>query len=101
MAKIITVILAAGLGIRLGAERPKAFVDLKGKSLLEHTVEEILSTRVINEIIVVVPDILVEESSYMYGSYIHIAMGGRNRTISVTSALKEIVNSLHPAVFRG
>ena len=33
---VAVVLLAAGKGERLGAKEPKAFVELAGKSLLEH-----------------------------------------------------------------
>ena len=38
---IAVVVVAAGRGERLGAGKPKAFVDLVGKPLLSHAIESI------------------------------------------------------------
>ncbi|MEG2576116.1 MAG: 2-C-methyl-D-erythritol 4-phosphate cytidylyltransferase, partial [Glutamicibacter sp.] len=49
------ILVAAGMGTRLGAGLPKAMVQVAGKSLAEHAVDRALGIPQITEIIVVTP----------------------------------------------
>jgi 2-C-methyl-D-erythritol 4-phosphate cytidylyltransferase len=49
------LILAAGLGERLGASRPKAFVELAGRPLLQWSVDVLASVSAIERIVVALP----------------------------------------------
>lgn len=51
--RVYAVIAAAGRGTRLGAELPKAFVPLRGRSLMERSVRAMITAAVVDEIIVV------------------------------------------------
>ncbi|MDY3126717.1 MAG: 2-C-methyl-D-erythritol 4-phosphate cytidylyltransferase [Corynebacterium sp.] len=54
---VCALVAAAGQGTRLGAELPKAFVDLCGATLLERSVGAIAASRVVDEVIIIVsPD---------------------------------------------
>lgn len=60
-APVIAIIAAAGQGTRLGADKPKAFVELAGRSLLERSISAMHATELVDEIIVVAaPDMLDE-----------------------------------------
>jgi ygbB family len=60
-APVIAIIAAAGQGTRLGADKPKAFVELAGISLLERSISAMHATELVDEIIVVAaPDMLDE-----------------------------------------
>ena len=48
------IILASGSGSRFGADIPKQFVKIAGKTILEHTIEVFEKAEKINEIIVVI-----------------------------------------------
>ena len=54
-AMALALILAAGSGERLGAERPKALVELAGRSLLQWSVDLMLATGGIERIVVALP----------------------------------------------
>ena len=56
----IAVILAGGVGSRLGLDRPKQFMKIAGKTVLEHTVEIFQRHTQIDEIAIV-----------MHASYVH------------------------------
>lgn len=56
----IAVILAGGIGSRLGLDRPKQFMKVAGKTVLEHTVEIFQRHTQIDEIAIV-----------MHASYVH------------------------------
>jgi 2-C-methyl-D-erythritol 4-phosphate cytidylyltransferase len=51
----VALLLAAGSGERLGAGRPKALVELAGRSLLEWSLDALRSTDGIGEIVVALP----------------------------------------------
>jgi len=53
---VAVVLLAAGRGERLGANQPKAFVELAGKSLLEHSIYRALATENLRQLIIAVPE---------------------------------------------
>lgn len=60
-APVIAIIAAAGQGTRLRADKPKAFVELAGMSLLEHSIKAMHAAELVDEIIIVAaPDMLDE-----------------------------------------
>ena len=60
-APAIAIIAAAGQGTRLRADKPKAFVELAGISLLERSISAMHTAELVDEIIVVAaPDMLDE-----------------------------------------
>ena len=60
--KNIAVILAGGVGSRLGLDKPKQFMKMAGKTILEHTVEVFQKHDKIDEIVIV-----------MNAAYLHVA----------------------------
>ena len=54
MEKNIAVILAGGIGLRLGETLPKQFLKIAGKKVIEHTIDVFQRHRQIDEIAVVV-----------------------------------------------
>jgi 2-C-methyl-D-erythritol 4-phosphate cytidylyltransferase len=51
----VALILAAGLGERLGASRPKAFVELAGRPLLQWSVDVLATVSAIERLVVALP----------------------------------------------
>lgn len=85
------VVVAAGSGTRLGADRPKAFVDLAGATLLEHAVRGSLAAGP-DEVVVVVPEALVAEARSILdplpgAARTTVVAGGAERTDSVAAGL--------------
>lgn len=56
----IAVILAGGVGSRLGLDKPKQFMKVAGKTVIEHTVGVFQNHEQIDEIAIV-----------MHASYVH------------------------------
>jgi 2-C-methyl-D-erythritol 4-phosphate cytidylyltransferase len=52
---VLALILAAGSGERLGADRPKALVELAGRSLLQWSVDLMLAAGGIDRVVVALP----------------------------------------------
>lgn len=93
MTKNIAVILAGGKGVRLGGERPKQFLKIAGKKVMEHTLSVFQEHPLIDEIIVVsnadyIRD--VEEISVVntFSKVTKILAGGEERYHSSLAAIK-------------
>ncbi len=87
--KISAVIVAAGSGTRMKAGKNKVFLELLGKTILEHTVSAFQNMPMIDEIIVVTNEI--EEAEKILSKYSklkEIVAGGNVRGESVQNGLK-------------
>jgi 2-C-methyl-D-erythritol 4-phosphate cytidylyltransferase len=61
----VAVILAGGVGTRLGLEIPKQLVKLAGKTILEHTVAAMHAHDRIDEVIVLMPESHLKEVAFL------------------------------------
>ncbi|ART67904.1 2-C-methyl-D-erythritol 4-phosphate cytidylyltransferase [Mycobacterium dioxanotrophicus] len=86
----VAVVPAAGSGERLGAGRPKAFVKLAGRPLLEHALDGLRASGVIDAVVVAVPPALTDEAKLIFGAAAEIVAGGADRTESVRLALQAV-----------
>ena len=91
------VLAAAGLGERLGLDRPKAFVALRGRPLLAESLERLEASEWIDGIVVVAPPeweepaiLLAEELGA--GKVSSVVTGGASRSESVREALAEVAD---------
>lgn len=106
MRQRYAVIVAGGQGVRMGADRPKQFLELVGKPILRHTIERFLAFDPKVEIILVLPAAqkawwrdYCRESGFL-DRYTMVA-GGITRFHSVQNALayvKEGVVAVHDGV---
>lgn len=87
---IIAVVAAAGVGARMQADKPKQYLTLLGKTLLEHTLDVLLAYPAISKIILVVS----KDDPYIAGltldEKIYLVEGGNTRAESVLNGLKAI-----------
>jgi 2-C-methyl-D-erythritol 4-phosphate cytidylyltransferase / 2-C-methyl-D-erythritol 2,4-cyclodiphosphate synthase len=88
------VIVAAGSGTRLGAAEPKAFVAVAGRSLLEHSLQAVLSLAEPASVVVVAPASHVREAQAIVHrvagaaqGYVTTVVGGATRQQSVSAGL--------------
>jgi 2-C-methyl-D-erythritol 4-phosphate cytidylyltransferase/2-C-methyl-D-erythritol 2,4-cyclodiphosphate synthase len=97
---VAVVLLAAGKGERLGAKEPKAFVELAGKSLLEHSVFRALATDNLKQLIIAVPEshlnqtLEFEKQLSNQGVDIRVVVGGATRQQSVSESLAVIAGGI-------
>lgn len=96
VATTVAVVPAAGSGERLGAGRPKAFVQLGHKPLLEHALDGLLASGVIDKVVVAVPSALTDEAILVFGGRAQIVAGGADRTESVALAIEAAVANGEP-----
>ncbi|MGV0993496.1 MAG: 2-C-methyl-D-erythritol 4-phosphate cytidylyltransferase [Mycobacterium sp.] len=90
MSITVAIVPAAGSGERLGAGIPKAFVDLDGRTMLDHAVDGLLASGVIEHVIVAVPDSLVDQTSALLAGRATVVAGGAERPDSVRLALAAV-----------
>ena len=97
---VAVVLLAAGKGERLGAKSPKAFVELAGKSLLEHSVFRALATENLKQLIIAVPETHLEQTLEFekqlsnQGVDIRVVVGGATRQQSVSESLAVLAGGI-------
>lgn len=83
------VIPAAGAGKRLGGDKPKQYLSLAGKTILEHSLGKLLDTPVITGAVVAISDgdAYWKELDFHHSKPVKVAPGGKERCDSVLSAL--------------
>ena len=86
----VAVIPAAGSGERLGAGRPKAFVELGGRTLLERTLAGLRDSGAVDAVVVAVPADRTDEAKLILGGDATVLAGGSSRTESVRRALTAV-----------
>ncbi len=89
---IWAVVPAAGVGKRMQADRPKQYLPLAGKTVIENTLSRLLSAKVFSAIAVAisVEDPYWPELDISKHPDIITAAGGKERSDSVLSALKSL-----------
>ncbi|WP_054816700.1 2-C-methyl-D-erythritol 4-phosphate cytidylyltransferase [Nocardia arizonensis] len=91
---VVALVPAAGRGVRLGANMPKAFVEVGGSPMVRLAVEGLLASGAVDRIIVMVPADLVESavallpgSSVSPADAVQVVVGGAERTDSVRAGI--------------
>ena len=96
MDKIALIIPAAGSGSRLNKETPKPFIEIAGKSILEHTLLKFIGFEQLSRIIIATSSThlgKVEEliSAHMpEGKTLQVVEGGSERQHSIYNALQHV-----------
>ena len=89
----IAVILAGGIGSRLGLSTPKQFLKVAGKMVVEHTIDVFEHNMYINEITIVSNPFYVSDFEDMtlrngWKKVTKILQGGKERYDSSLSAIR-------------
>ena len=86
------VVPAAGVGKRMQADRPKQYLPLAGKTVIEHTLERLLTSGAFEKVAVAisVEDPYWPELAVSKHPGVITAPGGKERADSVLSALKSL-----------
>jgi 2-C-methyl-D-erythritol 4-phosphate cytidylyltransferase len=96
--KKFAVIVAGGMGLRMGSFMPKQFLTLKGKPLLWYTINAFLEAYDDLQIILVLPEEHMETGKILITSFdaqqrIQLVKGGKTRFHSVQNGLKSVNES--------
>jgi 2-C-methyl-D-erythritol 4-phosphate cytidylyltransferase len=89
------ILVAAGAGERLGADRPKAFARLRGRPLLAESLERLESSGWIDAIVVAAPPgweepVMLLAEELVAAKVVTAVTGGATRAESVRTALAEV-----------
>ena len=89
---IAVIIPAGGSGERLGANMPKALVQLGGQTLIEHAVAQMAP--IADQIVVAAPAGYEDQFRSLLGTEVTVVTGGITRTESVKAALSVLSKDL-------
>ncbi len=89
------IVPAAGAGKRLGKEIPKPYLNLAGKTVLEHTLQAFMNIESLGEVIVSTSPDYVDLTKEILSSLFpdittHVVLGGLERQDSIRNALNKI-----------
>lgn len=89
------VIVAGGSGLRMGADKPKQFLLLRGKPILYHTIQQFLKAFPDMLIYLVLPNDFLQEGQELIkefgpSAHIQLVVGGATRFHSVQNGLQKI-----------
>jgi 2-C-methyl-D-erythritol 4-phosphate cytidylyltransferase len=92
------VVPAAGVGARMGTDCPKQYLSLAGKTILEHTLERLLTLPGVDGIYLVlgVGDNYWDTLPLAKNNRIHRVAGGAERCDSVLNALQQLRDNTSP-----
>ncbi|MDP2055452.1 MAG: 2-C-methyl-D-erythritol 4-phosphate cytidylyltransferase, partial [Acidobacteriota bacterium] len=87
---VAAIIAAGGRGVRLGADRPKQFLQLGGRSILDLSIDALVASDRIHEIVVAVPPDHLASAAAAWaggaGKPLTFVAGGARRQDSVSQA---------------
>ena len=84
------IIPAAGLGLRMGADRPKQYLTIHDKTILSYAVDCLTRFHLIEKVIVVLhaDDMYWSQHNFQHGDKILTTVGGQTRAQSVLHGLQ-------------
>ena len=92
----VAIIVAAGVGKRFGAEKPKQFLELAGKSVIKHTLRRFEDCAAVDEIVLVLAASEVENfkrTNDNFDKLTKIIAGGATRVESVRNGWQAIIDN--------
>ena len=96
MRDLAVVLVAAGKGERLGQNIPKAFVELAGRTLLEHALSAVSSAANLLQVVIAAPESHLQQAREIAASldsagfHIDVVQGGVSRQGSIANALAAV-----------
>lgn len=93
--RTVVVLLAGGIGVRVGLGIPKQLIKIAGKAIVEHTLESVNSSPVVDEVVIVMNPGAMEQldslrDSERFPKLTHVIAGGATRNDSTQAALTVI-----------
>lgn len=92
LPKLWAIVPAAGLGSRIGAEKPKQYLAISGRTMLEITLEKLLSLAFVEGVVLALhpKDQYWQYSEYAHDARIVTVPGGHARSHSVLHGLAKL-----------
>ncbi|MFH5231270.1 2-C-methyl-D-erythritol 4-phosphate cytidylyltransferase [Antrihabitans spumae] len=85
--RVVALVPAAGRGVRLGEQTPKAFVTLAGTSMMRLSVDGLLASGVVDHVVVVAPAELIGAAVGLLPAGVQVVEGGAERIDSVRAGI--------------
>lgn len=97
-ARLFAVVPAAGVGRRMGTDRPKQYLQVAGRTVLEHTMQRLLTIPGLERIVVAISseDRYWPELDVVREGRISTTVGGATRADSVLNALDALAADAAP-----
>ncbi|HHT7856918.1 2-C-methyl-D-erythritol 4-phosphate cytidylyltransferase [Pasteurella multocida] len=97
--RIVAVVPAAGIGSRMQMDKPKQYLHIHGKTILEHTLSVLLGYPLIEKIILAVApyDPYLSQLPLLPHPKIQVVEGGANRADSVLNGIKAVKSAVQNA----
>lgn len=97
-AKLWAVVPAAGVGRRMDAPRPKQYLSIAGRPVIEWTLRRLLAPDYVAGAVVAIgaDDAFWPASAFNLGKPVVTVAGGRERFESVTNALRHLAHAAGP-----
>lgn len=92
-ATVAAILVAAGSGTRLGADVPKAFVPVAGRTLLEHAAGRFCAHPRVRDVVVVAPASDLDRAAALVPGAVVVA-GGETRQQSVSCGLAALAEDV-------
>ena len=99
--RAVALLLAAGRGERLAGDRPKAFLEVGGRTLLEHAVAAVEACPDVEGHVVAVPEGWEQEAERIgrrSGKHLAVVRGGPSRRASVGAAMAAVPEGIDVVV---
>ena len=99
-SSLVVVIPAAGVGKRMAANCPKQYLEIAGKTILEHTVERLLTHPNISHVVIALGehDEYFPKLAIAHHDNVSTVVGGKERVDSVLAGLKSLNAESQPWV---
>lgn len=93
---LAVIVVAAGRGERLKSDKPKAFVEINGRTILEHSLIPIAGIQDLKQVVIAAPEAFVEIATEIASQQfdedveVNVVVGGETRQQSIAIALTEV-----------
>ncbi len=93
---LAVIVVAAGRGERLKSDKPKAFVEINGRTILEHSLLPVANLKNLKQVVIAAPESHVQEATQIASAtfdedvLVDVVVGGATRQHSISIALSEV-----------
>ena len=93
---LAVIVVAAGRGERLKSDKPKAFVEINGRTILAHSLIPIAELQTLNQVVIAAPDshltVAIEIANQFFDEEVRVTVvvGGETRQQSIANALAQV-----------
>ena len=93
---LAVIVVAAGRGERLKSDKPKAFVEINGRTILAHSLIPIAELQTLNQVVIAAPDSHLTEAIEIANQFfedeveVTVVVGGETRQQSISNALAQV-----------